>query len=144
MADVSNSDIATAYADVVADANPTTWAVFGYESKTSNKLILQGRGEGGIDELKALLKDDECQFAYIRLTVGDNESKRAKFVFISWVGEEVSPIRRAKMSVHKADVKTIIKNFAVEIHATRQDEVNEEILRERVIKAGGANYSANT
>jgi hypothetical protein len=32
-----------------------------------------------------------------------------QFVFISWVGEKVSALRKAKMSVHKADVKTIVK-----------------------------------
>ena len=36
-------------------------------------------------------------------------SKRQKFVFITWVGPNVSVIRRAKMSIDKAMVKSIVK-----------------------------------
>lgn len=87
--------------------------VLGYESKTSSKVIVQAKGEEeeALDAAKAVLKDDECQFAYVRMITGDEESKRAKFVFISWVGEGVSPLRRAKMSVHKADIKKFVPLF---------------------------------
>jgi hypothetical protein len=131
------------YQDVVNDKTPTAWAVFGYESKTSNKVVVQAKGEGGLDEVKAQFKEDECQFAYVRMTTGDEESKRAKFLFLSWVGEKVSPLRRAKMSVHKADIKAIIRNFALEVHATTVDDINNERILAAMIKAGGANYSSN-
>lgn len=48
-------------------------------------------------------------YGYLRVVSGDSESKRSKFVFISWVGEKVGPLKRAKVSVHKASVKQIIQ-----------------------------------
>jgi Cofilin/tropomyosin-type actin-binding protein len=70
---------------------------------------VKAQGNGGLDELKEQLEDDQVHYGYLRVTSGDSESKRAKFVFISWVGERVGPLKRAKVSVHKASVKQIIQ-----------------------------------
>ena len=67
-----------------------------------------------------------------------------KFIFITWVGEKVSPLKRARISVHKADVKAVIKVYACEFHFTNVEDINEEEMLTTVVKAGGANYSANT
>ncbi len=86
-------------------------------------------------------KDDACQFCYVRVTTGDEESKRAKFIFAAWTGPSAGILRKAKMSVHKASVKSIFKDFAVETHFSGQDDVDERKLIETVVKAGGANYN---
>jgi Cofilin/tropomyosin-type actin-binding protein len=39
---------------------------------------------------------------------GDELSKRSKFVFISWIGNDVSAINRAKVSTDKTTVKSVI------------------------------------
>jgi len=44
----------------------------------------------------------------VRIETGDELSKRAKFALITWVGERVSPLKKAKVSTDKADVKRII------------------------------------
>lgn len=99
--------------------------------------------KSGLDELKSNLEDDQVQYGYLRVTSGDSESKRAKFVFISWVGERVGPLKRAKVSVHKASVKQIIQAYAIEVHAEKQDELEESEILSKVRKAGGADYSGN-
>jgi len=141
MADVSDSELKAAYEDVRTDASETNWVVFGYEGNT--KIVKVGSGSGGLEELKAVLADDQVQYGYLRVVSGDSESKRAKFVFISWVGEKVGPLKRAKVSVHKANVKSIIQSFGVEIHAEKQEELDAEEIMNRVKKAGGADYSGN-
>ena len=40
---------------------------------------------------------------------GDEMSKRAKFVFVTWVGPSVSVMKKAKMSTDKALMKDIIQ-----------------------------------
>jgi hypothetical protein len=40
--------------------------------------------------------------------MGDEMSKRQKFLFLTWVGPSVGVIKRAKMSTDKAMVKEII------------------------------------
>jgi len=40
--------------------------------------------------------------------MGDEMSKRAKFVLITWIGSNVSALKRAKVSTDKTGVKTVI------------------------------------
>lgn len=42
------------------------------------------------------------------LQTGDEMSKRSKFLMLTWVGTEVSPIKKAKMSTDKALVKEVL------------------------------------
>ena len=56
-----------------------------------------------------VFSDDERVFGYVRVTTGDEMSKRAKFVLVTWVGPNVSPLKRAKMSTDKADLKRIVQ-----------------------------------
>ncbi|EGG16271.1 actin binding protein [Cavenderia fasciculata] len=141
MADVSNPELGEAYREVLADGNDTNWTLFGYEGNST--IVLQGKGSGGLEELKSNLHDDQVQFGYLRVTSGDSESKRAKFVLISWCGEKVGPLKRAKLSVHKASVKKVILNFAVEVHAEKQEELDEDEINTKVRKASGADYSGS-
>lgn len=39
--------------------------------------------------------------------MGDEMSKRRKFLFLTWIGNEVSVIQRAKMSTDKAIMKDV-------------------------------------
>ena len=141
MADVSDPSVAAAYQEVRSDSNPTTWAVFGYSGKT-NKVVLQTKGESGWSDFVNALKDDEAQYGFFRFTTGDSESKRAKFLFVSWVGANVGRLVRARVSVHKADVKSIVRDYAAEIHAEERAELDEEKAKDKVVKAGGAAYGS--
>ena len=139
MADVSDPQLNAAYQDVRKDSTPTTWAVFGYQGK-SNKIVVQATGSSGWEEFVAAFKDDEAQYGFYRFITGDSESKRAKFLFVSWVGANVGRLVRARVSVHKANVKEIIRDYAAEVHAEERAELDEEKVRDKVVKAGGAAY----
>ena len=97
-------------------------------------------GTGGADELKAALPEDTVAYGYLRVTTGDNESKRANFVFIAWVPDSSPIMLKAKQSVHKASVKQIYKEFAIELLASDLSEVDHDKIVASVVKAGGANY----
>ena len=45
----------------------------------------------------------------MRVTTGDELSKRAKFVFISWCGNEVGGLKRAKLGTDKSSLKQILQ-----------------------------------
>jgi len=132
-----DKSVQEAYEDVRNDKTESSWAVFTYDGTTIKST---GTGNGGLNDLKNHLKNDERAYGFLRVTSGDEESKRAKFVFLSWCGPDVKALAKAKQSVDKAAVKDVIRNFAVEIHYTDLDEVNEERLHKQVIAAGGANY----
>lgn len=56
------------------------------------------------------LPQDDCRlFGFVRITTGDAMSKRAKFTLITWIGENVSGLQRAKISTDKSLVKEIVQ-----------------------------------
>jgi len=139
MAIVSDPANAAAYNEVRQDKSGKNWALFGFDGN-SNKVVVKGTGSGGFQELKGHLQEDQVLFAFVRFQTGDEESKRAKFIFLTWCGEKVKSLARAKLSVQKGDMKQVIRDFALEWHATTQEDLNEEKIMHAVVKAGGANY----
>ena len=100
---------------------PTSWVLFHYEGR--DKIVPQGHGElpidgrseemggeghAGMAEFKEHLKDDEVQFAMLKMVMGDRESRRPKFIFVTWIGGSVGVMKKAKVSIHKASVKEFL------------------------------------
>merc|ERR1719498_71851 len=119
MADCSDPQIADGYQAVRSDADDTNWFVCGYEAKLSH----------GFSGFVNALDDSQCQYGFVRFITGDEESKRAKFAFISWGGPSAKALARAKMSVHKASVKEVVRDFAIEYHASERSDLDEEKIR---------------
>ncbi|RXM31197.1 Coactosin-like protein [Acipenser ruthenus] len=86
--------------------------------------------------------DDVRLFGFIRITTGDAMSKRAKFTLITWIGENVSGLQRAKISTDKTLVKDVVQNFAKEFVISDRRELEEDYIKNELKKAGGANYDA--
>ncbi|MEQ2192093.1 hypothetical protein XENOCAPTIV_006912 [Xenoophorus captivus] len=113
---------------------------------------------------RTVRRDDGRLFGFVRFTTGDAMSKRAKFTLITWIGENVSGLQRAKISTDKTLVKDVVQvrdsgevsvkltvplgetgpywNFAKEFMISDPRELEEEYLRMELKKAGGANYDA--
>jgi cofilin/tropomyosin-type actin-binding protein len=113
-------------------------------SEDGKSLEVDGTGTGGLEAFKDKFGSDEIKFAFYAVTTGDEESVRTKFVFISWVGENTKPLKRAKVSVHKGEVKRVVRDFALEIHATDDSDLDAEAIIAQVRKAGGANYGTGS
>ena len=112
--------------------------------------------------------EDERSFGFVRVYTGDELSRRAKFAFITWLGHSVSALKRAKVSIDKSLVKEVIsvsgrktkniwltprlnkscfakwQNFAVEILTSELVDLEEDVVRDLVVKAGGANYGTGS
>lgn len=128
--------IREAYEDVRSDTTPTEWAVFKFDG---TRIICSARGSD-FTEFRTQFADDDRAFGYLRLQMGDEMSKRRKFLFMTWVGPDVSVINRAKMSTDKAIIKDIISNFAVELQLESQSEIDIDQFKDALNRAGGANY----
>ncbi|KAI0220688.1 Coactosin-like protein [Lamellibrachia satsuma] len=111
-------------------------AVFKYDE---NRINHESSGSD-YDDFKALFSDDERAFGFVRLQTGDELSKRVKFVLVTWMGPNVSAMKRAKMSTDKTQIKALIQNFAVEIQTNDLDELEYDYIVQELKKAGGANY----
>eukprot|EP00037_Helgoeca_nana_P014680 m.137111 g.137111 ORF g.137111 m.137111 type:complete len:142 (+) comp22662_c1_seq1:2560-2985(+) len=124
------------YEDVRDDKSETTWAQFIYD----NKDVVVGGVGSDYAELIAKCSPDERWYAFVRIETGDELSKRAKFVFLTWVGESVSAMKKAKMSTDKADIKMVVRDYAKEILADELSEVQYAEILSQVQAVGGANY----
>jgi len=141
MADVSDSEISTAYEEVRSNKTDTNWLLLDYEGPKSDKLKLTATGKGGLEELKTHLSDANASFAYVRVSYkNDEESQREKFFLVIWIGNGVKVMRRGKISVHSADVKTVLRTFSIEVAAKDKDDLDEGPIIARLRKAGGASY----
>eukprot|EP00035_Acanthoeca_spectabilis_P021605 m.439130 g.439130 ORF g.439130 m.439130 type:complete len:142 (+) comp18338_c0_seq1:69-494(+) len=124
------------YEDVRDDKSETTWAQFVYEGKN---VVLGGTGTE-YAELISKCADDARWYAFVRVETGDELSRRVKFVFLTWVGQSVGAMAKAKMSTDKADIKMVCKDYAIEVLADDLSEVQYDAVLEEVKKVGGANY----
>jgi len=131
MANVSDPAISEAYQKIRSDSSGINWVVLGYANPTTIKV--DATGSGGVSEAVSHLSDSEVQYAMFKLTfTAADDTKRTKFVFVAWGGERASPLKKGKMSVHKASVKSIFKDFALELATGDRNELDENSLLERV------------
>nr|CAD7420107.1 unnamed protein product [Timema poppensis] len=133
---IDKEAIRRAYEEVRADSSDTEWAVFKFEGAN---IVCAAKG-ADFAKFQEHFKEDDRAFGYIRIQMGDEMSKRQKFLFLTWVGPSVGVIKRAKMSTDKAMVKEIIANFAVELQLENLNELSVEYFRDQLNRAGGANY----
>ncbi|XP_071447103.1 coactosin-like protein [Hetaerina americana] len=133
---IDQEAIRAAYDDVRSDLSDTEWAVFKFEG---NRIVVSLVGTD-FDEFRSQFGEGERAFGYLRIQMGDEMSKRKKFVFITWVGPSVGVINRAKMSTDKAIVKDVVANFAVELQVENHAEFEVSHFKEQLARAGGANY----
>lgn len=96
--------IREAYEDVRSNLTDNEWAVFKFDGL---KIVCSEKGIG-FDEFCAQFHDNERAFGYIRIQMGDEMSKRSKFMFVTWIGPEVGVMQRAKMSTDKSIIKDVI------------------------------------
>ncbi|KAM8947875.1 coactosin-like protein [Pelodytes ibericus] len=129
-----------AYNLVRDDTNGVTWVTFKYDGST----IVPGDQGSEYEEFINTCTDDLRLHAYVRLTTGDAMSKRIKFVLITWIGENVGGLQRAKTGTDKTLVKDVVQSFAKEFVVTDHKELNEDYIKGELKKAGGANYDAQT
>lgn len=56
-------------------------------------------------------EDNNILYGFLRLTKTDDggDSKRVKFVFLTWVGESASPLKKGKVTVHKKECAVLFK-----------------------------------
>ncbi|KAM6341825.1 drebrin-like protein [Podargus strigoides] len=127
-----------AYGRVVAAGSPTDWALFTYEGN-SNDLRVAGSGDGGLEEMVEELSSGKVMYAFCR--VQDPNSGLPKYVLVNWTGEGVSDVRKGACANHVSTVASFLKGAHVTINARAEEDVEPELIMEKVAKASGANYN---
>jgi len=135
---IDEDAIRGALKQVRADHDETDWALIGYEGTgNSNKLKLIGKGADGLDELISHLAEDQVLYALYRTTDTIDNTVAVKFVFVVWVGEKVATTRKARITTHKGEITAFIGQYHVDFNCSNLNEINDDIVRDLVQRAGG-------
>lgn len=57
-----------------------------------------------------------------------------------WCGDKVGVMRKAKLSIQIAEVKSVLRNYHIEVPASSVQDLSENEILTRLRRAGGANY----
>lgn len=138
------AELAGAIADVRNDATPTDWCLCGFDSGGAGaEMRMVGSGAGGVAELSALLAQDGVYYGLVRTTETIDASVTVKFVFVSFIGESVAPMRKAKISTLKGTITVAFEPFHAELlNASSKEEVTAESIVELLKKSDGRTGAA--
>ncbi|KFQ56429.1 Drebrin-like, partial [Nestor notabilis] len=95
--------------------------------------------DGGLEEMVEELNSGKVMYAFCR--VKDPNSGLPKYVLINWTGEGVNDVRKGACANHLSTVANFLKGAHVTINARAEEDVEPELIMEKVAKASGANYS---
>ncbi|KAF4802895.1 Drebrin-like protein [Turdus rufiventris] len=85
------------------------------------------------------LNSGKVMYGFCR--VKDPNSGLPKYVLINWTGEGVNDVRKGACANHVSTVANFLKGAHVTINARAEEDVEPELIMEKVAKASGANYS---
>jgi len=138
------TNVQAVYDEVRDDSNGTTWALITYSDDGKSVEVKEGNKGESYDDCLSKISDDTRCYIFLRVETGDELSKRAKFALLTFVGESVGALKKAKVSTDKADIKKVIQNFAYECLANDKSELKLADIESSVRKAGGANYGTGS
>ncbi|XP_069678258.1 drebrin-like protein B [Periplaneta americana] len=127
-----------AWKDVVDDKSLTDWALFGYEGQT-NDLKVVSKGAGGIEEMTEDLNSGKIMYAFCKVI--DPKTSLPKCVLINWQGEGAPLVRKGTCANHLRDVANFFKGAHVTLNARNEEEVDTQLIIEKVAKSTGSAYS---
>ena len=132
--------IRDAVADVRNDATETNFVVLGYEQGKTSSVELLASGTGGLTEMMQYFTPEFLGYGYLRVISGDAESRRPKFIFISFSGASVGLVKKGKMGTHQSSIASLFGYSHISVQASVPEDLVEADLMERVKKASGADY----
>ncbi|XP_029296306.1 drebrin-like b isoform X2 [Cottoperca gobio] len=130
--------LTSAFQEVVDEKSNTNWALFTYEGN-SNDIRLAEKGDGGLEELVEELNNGKVMYAFCR--VQDPNSGLPKYVLINWTGEGVKDSRKGLCANHVSSMANFLRGAHVTINARADEDVEPEVIMQKVAKASGANYN---
>jgi len=138
--DASDPALAQAWKDMSDQKSENNWCLF----KLENKIVgLAGQGSGGYEELLKHFDQQYVMFGALKVIGKDNrqtlEAFRPKYVFFTYIGDKVSVLQRAKVSVQRGAAEKIFNGYStrLDVPGNLSNFTRLEISKE-LLKCGGA------
>lgn len=131
-------EVFNAIHEVRSDDSSTKWMLAQYEGgDPKSPLVLVATGTEDINEMKTHLSEDAGMYGLYRTTDKVDDIVTVKFTFIQWIGSQVKPMRKAKISTHKGVLEKTFGPFHVSLFATDSSEISERIVMDKITSASG-------
>jgi len=132
-------EVTDAIMDVKKDKSETNWIVTSYEENDTKKpLKLVASGTGGVDDLVDHLGTDLIAYVFIRVIDIIEGIKTVKFAFITFIGPDVSIMKKAKVATNKGGVTSLFAPAHVTLEISSPNEISDEILLSTIQEASGS------
>ncbi len=113
------------------------WALLAYEAADCNTVALVGSGQGGADELAALLRKDNIAVGLVRVPLQVDGNDVTRFVLVSHVGADVAGMHKAQKVTHKGKLLDFVGQYHTDVSSETAAEVSDAILQDAVARAAG-------
>lgn len=134
--------IADAWRRILDDKESINWLVASYDGKDVATAELVRAGCGDLASFRAVFDDSRVMFGGFRCSAIDNsgsvKSVRAKLIFVSFIGQNVKSIARAKAGSARSHFEGIINGAHISVNISEADELKEEDLIQRLQLCAGA------
>lgn len=117
-------------AEVFSDDAVSGWVLLNYTE--ANTVHFAESGTGDVDELRSHLRDDQIQYALVRMG-GIQERGTLKTtvrdVFVTWIGPDVDPVERTLKAANEVDAQSFLEPFhAALVVLNRDNFTNENVI----------------
>jgi hypothetical protein len=124
---------ASAEAHGVAD-----WILLTYTGADLTALKEVGHGSGGVSELVSHLNDSLIAYGLLRVVDVVDGIPTTRFAYITWIGDSVPGVTKARVGTNKGAVTEIIGHYNVEVIASQKSELTQDSIMGRVQDASGS------
>lgn len=112
------------------------WVLVGY--KDDKNVVFQKSGMGGVEELAQHLRDNEMQYAVVRVATSlaseaglNTDAQNLRDVFIQWCGPAVKILEKGKKKPHAVDVKKVLQPTQSDLFVTNKAAFTTATVAER-------------
>ena len=127
-------ELVSKIADVRDNSTPTDWVLASLSSESEDLgLRVLGTGTGGVTELRELLTQENIFFGLVRTIETIDKTEAVKFVFISFVGEKIGVMRKARISTLRGGIQAAFDPFHCELlNLSSKEEVSEAAIKQEL------------
>lgn len=132
-------ELQEAIGEVRNDASDVTWVLAGFEeSNVKNPLVVIDKGDGDIEGLKAGLQDDQVMYGLYRTSDVMDDLTIVKFVYLYWVGEQVKPLTKGRVSAFTGPVEKIFSPAHATLFFNNRYDIEENVIQDKVQAGSGS------
>eukprot|EP00667_Euglena_gracilis_P016014 EG_transcript_16697 len=100
---------------------PFNWGLF---EPNPTELRLFNGGSLSIGELQRVLPEDQVLYGLIRMGFGAGQFRRTKWVFLHWVGDKTSAVKRGKATAVKGAMRDVLRPFNCDVEIGTKAELD--------------------